>query len=218
MWKWVKWASLVIGIIIILPILYLFQPWVFLPHKHIQMSLPFAVSEDKDISLIPMGEKIEHNESNGTPDGHPGLDFGFKKETDILAVADGIITSIEKDKEGRYNIEQQMGFFYRTRYTELNSKEPSLHFLTRVKKGQVIGQTGSSEDISHKFEKGAKNRQMHWDFASSSMAIDRLCPVNYFDAESKIRLENIWANVPAGDIFRKDYPDICNGVFKNKGE
>lgn len=111
-----------------------------------------------------------------------------------------------------------MGFFYRTRYTELNSKEPGLHFLSWVKKGQVIGQTGTSEDVTQKFKKGAKNRQMHWDFASSSMFMDRLCPVNYFDAESKIRLEKIWANVPAGDVFRKDYPDICTGVLKNKEE
>lgn len=78
MWKWFKRVLLVIGIIIILSILYLFQPWVLLPHKHIQMSLPFDITEDSNISLIPMGEKIEHNESNGTPDGHPGLDFGFK--------------------------------------------------------------------------------------------------------------------------------------------
>lgn len=212
--RWINWLLVILVIIIALPLLYFFEPWVYLPHKKIQMSLPFTPEVDATTGLIPLGEKIEHNESNGNPNGHAGLDFGFKQETDILAVTDGLITNISKDKEG-ITIEQRT-WFYRMEYKELNSVAPGIHLFSLVKKGQPIGNVGTSEDISKKFEKGAKSRQMHWDFASSSMTIDRLCPVNYFDEESKKRIEKIWANVPAGDIFRKDYPKICNGYFDGR--
>jgi len=217
MWKWFRWVLLNIIIFLTLVFLYFFQPWVYLPHDRLQMALPFSQSEDMSVSLIPMGETIEHNSSNDNPDGHPGLDFGFKRETNILAVSDGLITGISKGKEG-YRVEERT-WFYRIEYTELNSVVSNLHLFFRVKEGQIIGNVGTSEDISQKFEKGAKSRQMHWDFASSSMAIDRLCPVNYFDAESKARIENIWARIPSSDLFKhQGYTEICNGIFKGKEE
>lgn len=214
--KWIKRTVILIGILIFLIAAYFFQPWVFLPHKHLQMSLPFSTEADATTSLIPMGEKIEHNESNGNPDGHPGLDFGFAKETNILAVTNGIITGVSKT-EGKYNIEQRT-LYYRIRYTELNSVDPSIHIFSLVKKGRVLGSVGTHEDISEKFKPGAKSRQMHWDFGSSSMAIDRLCSVDYFDAESKMRIMNIWDRVPNDSVMKEQYPEICNGIFKEKKE
>lgn len=216
MWKWFKWVLLTVGILIFLFLVMMAQPWVFLPHKHIEISLPFAPEDDAYTSLIPLGEKIEHNASNGTPDGHPGIDFGWNKETRILAVADGRIMGITKDKNNKYRIEINMGL-YRTTYQEMNSVEPNLHFLSKVKKGQLLGYSGHYRKEENKIKSESDpSGQIHWDFASSSMIIDRLCPVNYFDPDSKRRIEVIWARVPANDQFKLQYPQICNGIFQGK--
>lgn len=215
--KVLKWIGIAIGVLAALFFLLMFQPWVLLPHKHIELSLPFAPSEDANTGLIPLGEKIEHNASNGTPDGHPGIDFGWNKPTAILAVADGTISSIRKNQYDKYTIEQSLGF-YKSTYQEMNSIEPGLHRFSKVKRGQILGYSGTLRTGSSRPSESDPSGQIHWDFASSSMFIDRLCPVNYFDAESKARIEKIWANVPATSQFKKLYPEICNGIFKDKEE
>jgi hypothetical protein len=217
MWKWFKWVLLGLGTLIALFLILLFQPWVFLPHKHIEISLPFPPSADSYTGLIPMGEMIEHNASNGNENGHPGIDFGWEKETEILAVADGRITRITKNEYNIYIVEQQLGPYYRTMYQELNWIDPSLHFMSKVHKGQVIGKSGRPHNGTGRPKESDPSRQVHWDFASSSMAIDRLCPLGYFDAESRARIEAIWARVP-DDTFKKMYPDICSGEYFNGRE
>lgn len=216
MWKWIKWVLLGLLILFCLFFLMMFQPWVLLPHEKIQISLPFAQEDDAYTSLIPMGETIEHNASNGTPDGHPGIDFGWQKETNILAVADGTIVNITK-KENKYTIEQSMGA-YRSVYQEMNSVEPNIRRFSKVKKGQVLGSSGFFGDRNKKFEKNGPSGQIHWDFASSSMFIDRLCPLLYFDSDSRSRIEKIWAQVPANDQFKINFPKICNGLYDGKYE
>ena len=89
-------------------------------------------------------------------------------------------------------------------------------FNDKVKKGQLIGYTGYTRaDLNQKppeFPSG----QLHFDFASSSMLIDRLCPQTYFDSDARKRIEAIWARVPSSDQFKRQYPEICNGIFKGK--
>ncbi|MFA7253113.1 MAG: M23 family metallopeptidase [Patescibacteria group bacterium] len=216
MWKWLKWVLISVGILILAGAIFLLQPWVFLPHKHIEISLPFSPEVDSYTDFIPMGEMLYHDASNGNPNGHPGIDFGWEKETDILAVADGRIINIRKNQDGQYIVEQSLGLYYRTAYQELNKIEPEIRFLAKVKKGQVIGQTGRPHVEGMELQSGGPSRQMHWDFASSSMLIDRLCPIGYFDADSRARIEAIWARVPADDKFKKLYPDICSGYFKDR--
>ena len=70
--KNIKWIGIVLGVLFILFFLYIFQPWVFLPHKHLEIALPFSSEDDSYAGIIPMGEKINHNKSNGNPDGHGG--------------------------------------------------------------------------------------------------------------------------------------------------
>lgn len=209
-----KRIGLVIGILLILFGLIMFQPWVFIPHKHAEIILPFAASDDVTTGLIPMGEKIEHNASNGNPNGHPGIDFGFAKVTGILSSIDGRIIQISKNSEGSIDVTMISGF-YKVTYKEMNSVESNVHLLSKVSKGQLIGYSGSNEPRTKEPVKG-KSGQIHWEFSSSSMFLDRLCPVNYFDAESKSRIETIWNNVPAIDRFKSQFPDICNGFFKDR--
>lgn len=190
----------------------LFQPWVFLPHDHLVISLPFAPSDDATTSLIPMGEKIEHNESNGNPDGHPGIDFGFNKVTDILSVSEGTVFGAGKNSAGTLDVTIQSGF-YKITYKELNEIDPGIRLFNRVKQGQRLGSAGREGIQMEKPKEGDPSRQIHWEFSSASMFIDRLCPINYFDAESRARIEAIWANVPSHDQFKSQYPEICNGFF-----
>lgn len=213
--KILKWIAIVLGVLLLAFGLLMFQPWVFLPHQHIVIALPFAPADDIYTNLIPMGEKIEHNAQNGVPDGHPGIDFQWNKSTAILAVADGTIVNITKNKNNKYTIEQNLGL-YRSVYQEMNLVEPDLHRFSKVKRGQILGYSGTLRTGTSRPKESDPSGQVHWDFGSASMLIDRLCPLNYFDADSKARILKIWANVPANDKFKSQYPDICNGVFKNK--
>jgi len=215
--KWVKWVLISIGSLLVIGVLLITQPWVFLPHEHIEIGLPFPASADSYTDLIPMGEIEQwHNASTGLPNGHPGIDFGWEKETDILAVADGRIISIRKNHENQFIVEQSLGLFYRTVYQELNKLEPNIRFLSKIKKGQVIGQTGRAHVEGMELQSGAPSRQMHWDFASSSYSINRLCPLGYYDTDSRKRIEAIWTRVKAQGNFKEQYPDICNGYFKDR--
>lgn len=214
--KILKWIGIVVGTVVLALALFMFQPWAFLPHQRLEISLPFNSDADAKVFLIPMGEKIEHNEANGNPDGHPGIDFGFQGVTPIIASADGWVFSAGMTSAGSIDITTYSGPFYKITYKELNTIEPNIKRFAKVEKGQLLGYTGRDKIIEGRPTKEDGSGQIHWEFASSSFFIDRLCPVEYFDAESKRRVEQIWANVPADSEFKRDYPDICSGVFKDK--
>lgn len=210
-----KWFAIIIGIIALLLGLFLFQPWAFLPHRHIEISLPFAPEYDSTVRIIPMGEMIEHTAENGNPNGHPGIDFGFTGVTPILASADGRIFTVGETEAGSIDITAYSGF-YKLEYKELNTVEPGIKPLATIKKGQLLGYTGRKELLERAPTKADGSGQIHWELASASLLIDRLCPMNYFDDESRRRIDAIWAAVPSDDQFKKNYPDICSGVFKGK--
>lgn len=214
--KILKWIGVIFGALVLIFALYMFQPWVLLPHKHIEISLPFAPEDDASTGLIPYGEKIEHNASNGTPDGHPGIDFGWDRETKILSSSEGRVTNINKDSGGKYNIEIRSGA-YKIVYKEMNKIEPDIQRFVSVKKGQLLGYSGYHRtNFDGKPKESDPSGQIHWEFSGASMFIDRLCPVNYFDADSRKRIDAIWAAVPANNQFKAAYPEICNGIFKDK--
>ena len=56
----------------------------FVPREKITIILPFADEDDDLIFINPMGEKVQHPDS---PNGHPGLDFGWNHPASILAAA-----------------------------------------------------------------------------------------------------------------------------------
>lgn len=212
--KILKWVAIVMLSAAAIFYLIMFKPWVLLPHKHISISLPFAESEDYQVSLIPMGEKIEHNEANGNPDGHAGIDFGFQKETQILSVADGWVSGVDYTDEG-INVVVLSGA-YKVTYKELNSIEPGIHFLTRLEQGQVIGVTGCVGENCKFDPVNPRSSQLHWEFSSASMYLDRLCPLGYFDESARARVEAIWDSVPEQNQFKIQYPLICNGFFEGR--
>ncbi len=213
--KVLKWFGLVVGAVVLLLALFLFQPWAYLPHDHIEISLPFPPESDSTVRLIPMGEKIEHTAENGNPNGHPGIDFGFMGVTPIIASADGWIFMAGKTEAGSIDVTTYSGF-YKIEYKELNTIEPGIKRFAKIKKGQLLGYTGRKELLMGAPTKEDGSGQIHWELASASLLIDRLCPMGYFDAESRRRIEAIWASVPADSEFKKDYPDICSGVFKDR--
>lgn len=215
--NWVKRTLVSIGILVGILLLFAYQPWIFLPHGYANMALPFAPEDDQYTGLIPMGEIEQwHNASTGLPDGHPGIDFQWNKETNILAVGEGRIARVYKNHEGKYNVEQFFNGYYRTVYQELNTVEPNIKFFAKVKKGQKIGTSGYHRV---NFEGGAPkptdpSPQIHWDFSSSSMADFRLCPLNHFDADSKKRIEAIWAKMKAKDSLSKSIPTSATELTK----
>jgi len=216
--RWLKWVGISAGILIALAFLVIYQPWVLLPHGYAEISLPFAPEDDQYTDMIPMGEIEQwHNASTGLPDGHPGIDFQWNKETDILAVGDGLILQVSKNHEGKYTIQQFLGVYYKTIYQELNTIEPNIRSLTRVKKGQKLGTGGYYRETFDGAPKPSDpSTQIHWDFSGSSITSFRLCPLNHFDADSKKRLEAIWERMKSKGQYKKDYPLICNGAYKEK--
>lgn len=202
-WRWAKRFLITIGAILTILVLLVTQPWVYLPHKKVEISLPFAPEYDTKTNLIPMGEIEQwHNASTGLPDGHPGIDFQWQERTPILAVGDGYIIRASHSSSGYY-VEQNLGLYYRAAYQEVHELDPEIKLFSRVRKGQTIGYT-------------KEYFQIHWDFASLSPLVNRLCPLGYYDADSRRRIEAIWANVKAKGNSKPEYPDICNGAYKNK--
>lgn len=213
--KTLKIVSVIFAVLVLLGFLFLFQPWALLPHDRIVIGLPFEPSEDAMVYLIPMGEKIEHNEANGNPDGHPGIDFGFQKTTGIISSTDGIVVKAGKNSAGSLDVEVMSGY-YKVNYKEFNTLDPAIKPFATVKRGQLLGYTGRVPQNTGRPKEGDPSGQIHWEFKSATHFLDRLCPINYFDAESKARIESIWERIPADDQFKRLYPDICSGVFKDK--
>jgi len=184
------------------------SPLVFLPHQRITIILPFSAADDAKTSLIPMGELIEHNAQNGNPDGHAGIDFGWGEKVAIIASHDGLITGVQNSSEGQ-NVTITNGY-YKTVYKELFDLAPEIKLFAHIKQGDLIGYP-KIQSIG-----GNMHGQLHWEFSSSSMLLDRLCPLGYFNNDSRIRIEKIWQAVPANDRFKQEFPEICNGKFQGK--
>lgn len=213
-----KKLLLIILSIIIIPILLILlimnNPLVLLPHEHISITLPFKPEVDSKTNMIPMGEKIEHNEENGNSYGHAGIDFQWEELVEIIASHDGIITEIQNTNEG-VNVTITSGY-YKTVYKELEHTAEGIKLFSKVKQGDLIGYPNITVFHDEKTGINYKHGQLHWEFSSSSMLLDRLCPVNYFDADAKTRIDQIWKNVPEIDQFKSAYPEICNGYFADR--
>lgn len=190
-----------------------YGPKPIIAHKRITITLPFTI-QNEATHLIPMGETIEHP----FPGGHPGIDFQWDHAVPLIAVADGKISKINRAEdlgEPVWDVTLKSGEYIAT-YKELETYAPSLKEGAKIKQGDLIGYPHC---IKHEHETGC---QVHWEFAYGSFFMpkfagqpDRLCPVTYFDAPARARIEKIWANVPAQDQFKKDFPYICSNVYYN---
>ena len=89
---------------------------------------------------------------------------------------------------------------------------PALYVSSIVKQGDLIGHAGKFCDQEHCWF------NLHWELASPSPILDRWCPVNYFETESRRSIEGVWANVPANHNVKSKFPDIRSGDYANKTE
>ncbi|MDO8618782.1 MAG: M23 family metallopeptidase [Candidatus Daviesbacteria bacterium] len=209
----------IVGIILL--ILLLFFAWrmfirflPFIPHERVTISLPFSKEDDDLIFINPMGETDHHK----PPNGHPGLDFAWKHRAPLIAVIDGKITKIEEHPPGGfgetekiYDVELVNGI-YAIRYGEMKPAE-NIKVGMKVNKGDMIGrggeynQPGGGLGLYYSF---------HWEFDYDSVIFDRLCPLTYFDENSKNRIEAIWKKV--GTTYNGKFPEICSGFYHERNE
>jgi hypothetical protein len=186
----------------------------YIPHERISIILPFAREDDHLIFINPMGEKVQHANS---PNGHPGLDFGWHHPAALIAAASGKVTKIEEHPSGGhgetekiYDLEVVSGV-YAVRYEEI-APAPGLKVGMRVNQGDVIGRGGKYE------QPGGLGTyySTHWEFDFNTPIYDRLCPLTYFTAESRDRILAIWQKV--GQTYDGQFPDVCSGSYKDKAE
>jgi hypothetical protein len=206
----------VLGIVLLLVIIFFSWQMVirflpFVPHERITISLPFAKEDDDLIFINPMGETDHHK----PPQGHPGLDFGWKYPAPLRAGASGKVTKIKEHPPGGfgetekiYDVEIVSGV-YAVRYDEMLPL-PNIKVGISVNQGEIIGRGGEY------YQPGGlgKYYSTHWEFDYDTFWKDRLCPLTYFDKDSLSRINNIWAKV--GSTYDGQFPEICNGFYKGK--
>jgi len=205
---------LIIAVILLGTFVFLiFRPDAYLPHQKIIISVPFEKT-DLPINLIPMGETINHPKPQ-VPNGHPGIDFQWHHNSNILSSSDGQVSSIKlgSSNPGKWDVEVRSGL-YLLRYKELEDYNSDLKIGSKVKKDDLIGHPGAYNFPDHP----GTEYQIHWELASISLVLDRWCPMIYFDEESRKIMEKIWENVSADDKIKKQFPYICSGDYYKKEE
>jgi hypothetical protein len=173
--------------------------------EKIIISLPYTPSQSTN-SVVPMGETIYHPDPPN-PGGHPGIDFqwGLSKVIDIIACHDGEVIFAERtESHNKFDVHIKSGN-YTIVYAELENIDSKITQGAKVVLGQRIGEPG-------KFNGNHYN--MHWELRLGTRSI---CPMNYFNPESKSRIEKDWANTKEPRI-KKNAPDICSGYYKDKNE
>ncbi len=186
------------------------------PHQSLVISLPFAPEDDELIFINPMGETDHHT----PPRGHPGLDFGWYHPAPLIAVVDGKVTKIEELQKKEYGVMEKVydveivSGVYATRYSEI-VPAMSLEVGDRVRQGDIIGRGGKYDD-GHGGEPGGLGiyYSVHWEFDFDTPIFDRLCPLTFFDRDSRTRIDSIWNKV--GQTYDGQFPKICSGFYEGK--
>lgn len=182
-----------------------FTAW--LPHERIVLSLPFA-PQDEPQNMIPMGETIEHPHA---PHGHPGIDFQWDHSVPIIACAAGRVTDISYRKDHKsWDVTVRTGV-YEVRYKELDDYTRSLQVGAAVQKGDLIGFPCHPLDLP---DGNPRHFQIHWELASACLWKDRFCPLNYFETDSRTRIEAIWTRTD--NKFKRQFRDICSGDYRGR--
>lgn len=171
-------------------------------HDPITIILPF--NDDNLVFVNPMGEKVNHPDA---PRGHPGIDFAWDHNVDIIASAAGKVSNIKPHQgfaKGSWDVEIVTGD-YAVRYTELSDYAVTQGSF--VQQGQLVGHPYLSGQ-------GKQSYAIHWEFDYNTFWTDRLCPLNYFNADSRQRIDAIWVKV--GNTFNSQYPSLCSGDYLGK--
>lgn len=219
-----KWLKIVgyIFLVLIIAVVSLFAwarleygPNPIIPHKRITITLPFG-PQDQLIGINPLGEKEEVH-----PGGHGGIDFQWDHGAPLIATSDGTITNIKKAKDGEATVlyVTLKSGQYQSTYKELDKVAEGVKVGSKLKQGEVVGYPHCTFFAD---SGGHTSCQLHWEFAYASPLptltgmVDRLCPLTYFDDESRARITAIWDSVTLQQHANKaNYPYICNDVFYN---
>lgn len=173
--------------------------------EKIIISLPYAPSQPTN-SIVPMGETLYHPKPRN-PEGHPGIDFQWNlgQPIDIIACYGGEIIFAERtESHNKFDVHIKSGN-YTIVYAELENIDSRIIQGAKVILGQRIGEPG-------KFDGNHYN--MHWELR---VGTKRICPLSYFNPESRARIEKEWANTKDPRI-KKNAPEICSGDYKESGE
>lgn len=171
--------------------------------EKIIISLPYSADQPTN-SIVPMGETIYHPDPPN-PGGHPGIDFQWSliKPIDIIACADGEVASAEKTpSHNKYDVSINTRG-YTIVYAELENIDDAIKKGAKVTLGQIIGEPG-------KFNGNHYN--IHWELKHGT---NRICPMSYFDTDSKKRIEAAWASTNSLKM-KANSPDICSNFYKDK--
>jgi hypothetical protein len=176
--------------------------------------LPFDPENPPD-GLQPMGETINHEVKYG---GHPGIDYQWgdvDPSPKIYSVAKGVIVEIINTDLGWTITTGHSGFDkeYFVRYAHLGSYDTSLKVGTEVDTHTFIGYA------MHPNVPDPNMHMIHWEFGKMDewgRYDDRLCPMTYFDEDSRILIEEIWENSPYS--HKVQFPKICSGFYDGKDE
>ena len=185
-------------------------------HSRMSLRVPY-MSSDPISDLVPMGEKIHHN----NPDGHVGIDFQWRDHSGgpptIVASATGTVLSVELDPYSNntsliIQVLHQVGDErYYTAYEGLRI-DSSLQPGDLVNQGQILGEAWDDPDT------GDDVYMIHWEFGlcpgngfSPCAPPKRLCPMSYFGEESRSMLEEVWSG--SKNQYKIQYPHICSGAF-----
>ncbi len=177
----------------------------FLPHHPIQLGLPMSPQYDAVTDLIPLGETINHPH---TPGGHPGIDFLWTKDTPIIAMANGTVTTTDPapDSHGKYDVSVTSGL-YQIHYNELDELAPGLKVGSKLKTGDFIGYPQR------------RGHGLHLEFVMAGrhtkLLHKELCPIYYFEPQALARINKIWKQAQGGDKpdMKTRFPEICNGYY-----
>ena len=197
------------------------EPPTLTPSQNFVLSLPFADS-DRPIGLMPMGETINHS----PPEGHPGIDFQWKYDVEIIVAAEGVVGDIRQeisqfDGATIYTVlivSGEYGVTYEVE--ELYKHNPALALGDLVELGKVLGYPQS-------VAKDDDGTMIHWGFGRvresdgrpnpegviTPYYFDWLCPMEYLSPSEHERLINIWDE--AWYQHKDKFPQICNGYYKN---
>lgn len=130
-----------------------------------------------------MGETINHP----FLDGHPGIDFQwYHHAVPLISSADGVISSISKHAEGGFELEIDGGW-YRTGYLGIEV-DPNLKSGQKIQKGDLVGEPYHATNLP---DNNPNLWGFHWEFGYVSLLKNEICPLTYFDANSKERIEKI---------------------------
>ncbi len=192
------------------------------------LMLPFT-KEYEPKGMMPMGETVQHPRE--APWGHPGIDFQWPYKAPLVSALGGEVVQIlasESKLPGviEYSVSVITNDFIvnydvTELYTELYKVNPALDVGSIIATGQLIG-------YATPVGSGDEWHMTHWEFGTYTKAdvpkrnpegqvewyrTDRLCPVPYFTEPERRRLSRIWGVASYNE--RNQFPDLCNGPYKN---